>query len=157
KLVARGQPQVAAALPSRLPNDLRPEAEAWVGLELFRSDPARAEAAATQSLTMATGPGNKGVPVPPSLVALCLVLNKPEVTKRLPPDAQAGAQSDKPIIVLGAIEGLGLQGNAENARQLVNRFPKADQFQARLVLAEALIGQQPDAAKEDVKAAVQLV
>jgi hypothetical protein len=157
KLVARGQAQVAAALPPRLPNDLQPEAAAWVGLELFRSDPARAATAADLAFQTLNEPAMKGTPVPPSLVALCMLLNNPDLTKKLPPDAQNPAQADRPLTVLGAIEGLGLQGNADSARQLINKFSKPNQLQPRLVLAEALARQQPEAAKPDVQAALQLV
>jgi hypothetical protein len=162
KLIAKGQPQVAAALPGVLPpdSDLRPEAEAQVGLELFRTDPKRAEAAATQALGMLERGAKdaKGPPpaAPPALVALCLALNKPELTAKLPRDAQAGAQSDKPVVVLGVIEGLGLQGDIDAARQPIGRFSRADQLQARLVLAEALIDKEPGAAKVDVREAVKV-
>jgi hypothetical protein len=156
KLVARAQPQLAAQLPTQLAPDLRPEAAAWVGLELVRSDPDRAATAAEMAFQTLKDP--KAGPLPSSLVALCMLLNEPKLTKQLPPDAQKPVESPIPLTALGAIEGLGLQGNAEPARRLIdNRFPKAKQLLPRLVLAEALAGQQPEAARPDVEAALRLV
>jgi hypothetical protein len=158
KLVAKGQPQVAARLPALLSGDLGPEVEAHVGLELFRSNPALAEAAATQALKMLPQ-DKKGAPqdAPPSLVALCLVLNKPDLINQLPPDARAGDQSDKPAVILGVIERLGLEGNAGDAGNRIGKFPKPDQMQPRLVLAEALASQQPEEAKKELQEAAKLV
>jgi hypothetical protein len=158
KLIAKGQPQLAVALTTRLDDDLRSEAAAQVGVDLYRSDPARAEAATNLALDRLPK-DKKGAPqdAPPSAVALCLVLNKQDLIKKLPADAQAGAQSDKPQVLFGMIEGLGLQGKADDARKLLTKLLRPDQVQARLILAEVLAGQQPEAARPDVKEAANLV
>jgi hypothetical protein len=160
KLIAKGQPQLAAqvAAPLASGNDTLPEVEAVVGLEMLKSHPAQAEAAATQALEMIPPAGKGGADAPPpgpSLIALCLALNKQDLIAKLPAEAKEGAASKNREIVLGWIEGTALQGNASSARQATARLSGADRLRGYLALAAAEESQQPDAARQDLEDAVK--
>jgi transcription elongation factor Elf1 len=162
KLVAKGQAPLAATLAATLaPNEeQRAEAAALAGLEMYRTDPAAAEAEANQALAMLPPktPGGKAPAVSPAVIALCLALNKSELLDRLPADARAGAQADNPAVLLGWIEGLALQDKGADARPLLAKLPTPqDRLQGYLALAAGLEAKQTEAARKALEAASQEV
>jgi hypothetical protein len=157
KLSAKGKAALAAGLAAALvpDNDLRAEAAALAGLEMWRADPATAEAEANQALGMLAPAAQGGKPpVSPALLALCLALNKPELLGRLPAEWRPGAPSDNSTaVLLGHIEGQALQGNAVAARQLIGKLSAGDRWQGSLAAASGLAAQQPEEARKDLEEA----
>lgn len=162
KLCTRGKAPLAAGLAALAPSDdLRAEASAVAGLELWRSDPAgpEAETQARQALeALARAPAGDKPPVSSSLIALCAALDKKELLEKLPAEWRKGPQSEQPPVVLGVIEGLALRGDAAKAHGLIPRLGgPQDRVQAHLSIAAALAAKQPEEARKELEEAAQEV
>jgi hypothetical protein len=155
KLVARGQKTEAAALVRNVVaqgvEGARPEAFGAAGLELVKADPKLAATLADDGMAFyAVRPR----PDPwPALIALHVALDKP-INPKLLKEAQDGAQSGDPVVVLGWIEGLAVQGKPDDAQKLISRLSSpSPRVRAYLALADA----QPAAAVEHLNNAAKEV
>jgi hypothetical protein len=153
--VSRGQAPLAAALAARLaPADLQAEAAALAGLEMWLGrDPDKAELQAKAALDSLPPPAKGKKPtISPTLIALCLALEKPKLLEGLPEEARAGVRSDNPAVLLGCIQGLALlPGKEDAARQVLTKLTTPqDRLEGRLALAAAALAakQSDQAAKE---------
>jgi hypothetical protein len=147
KLAGADQAAAAAGLATHLANAGRsPEAAAdvWslsyeapellsaIGLELARagnSDPANRLRDLALTHYSAPPPGKPPLPLAPSLVALCVVLEKP------PPLRKGKAEEDPAILLLGSAEGLAQKNNLGDARKLLSGTPS--DLRSRLLVAIA--------------------
>jgi hypothetical protein len=156
--VSRGQARLAAALPARLAvgEDLAAEAAALAGLEMWLGrDPDTAEREADQALKSLPPPAKGKKPtISPSLIALCLALDKPKLLDGLPAEARAGVRSDNPAVLLGCVEGLALLEKEDAARQVLLKLTTPqDRLEGRLALATALARKQPEQAVKELEVA----
>jgi ribosomal protein S27E len=159
QLIAKGHQNVAALLATAVGNG-HPDALGVVGLELLSADPKHAETLANQgldSLPQAGAAPARQEAAPSSLIALCVALRPKEQDPcrgRLP-EVPKQNESNDPNIPLGWIEGLGHQGNAAAARQLIGKLSTPQMaFQGYVTLAAA---EAPDAAGPDVQEAIKLL
>ncbi len=180
KLVEKGQPSLAgaAALAMFPPSDgLRAEGLALAGLEILKADPTTAEALANKALDLFIPPppepkrtkeGAKpaaaaakppSTPIAPSLVALCVALDKSALIKRLPPEARGeqGAGPVPPAVIAGNVAGLARKGDVPTAREAVKRLTAPlDRLIGYVLIAEAQAQEPPNVSKQDVDEAVNL-
>jgi hypothetical protein len=170
KLVDRGHPEMAVQLAGvAAPGAAdRPEAQALAGLELLRTDRKLAEKLAAQAIGALPPPPKDAdpgrLPVSPSLVALCLVLDDGNGNRtlvgRLPAKAQAPEQSDAADVILGATDGLARLGRGAAARPLIGRLPPSSpvRVEALVALAAAHLDQdQRDDARSAAEEAAGLI
>jgi hypothetical protein len=158
KLSTRGQAQLAAGLAAPLAPraELQAEAAALAALGMLRADAVTAEAEGNQALAMVTAEGAKPATVSPSLIALSLALNKPELLGRLPA-AWRSAGGQDPAVQLGWIEGHALQGKADEARAIAARLPATDKAAGYVAAASGLAAQQPEEARKALEEAAREV
>jgi Zn finger protein HypA/HybF involved in hydrogenase expression len=161
-LTAKGQAKLAAALAAELApsEDQRAEAQALAGLEMWQTDPTAAENEANLALGSVVPPDKKGAKptLSPSLIALCLVLEKRELFARLPAEAQAGVKSGDPAVLLGYVEGLALKGDAPQARAITAQIKGAeDRVKAAAAIAAALAPKEPEEARQELEGTVPII
>jgi hypothetical protein len=164
KLCAQGKAELAGGLAPLAPSDdLRAEASAVAGLEMWRGDPSRPEAEtmarqALEALARAQGGDKDKPPVSSSLIALCAALDKKELLEKLPAEWRKGPQAEQPPVLLGVIEGLALRGEAAKAHGVIPRLgAPQDRVQAHLSIAAALAAKQPEEARKELEEAAQEV
>jgi len=160
KLLGKTDFDLSGALTSALPSEeAKPEAVAVVGLELWRLNRLpEAEAAAVRAQRLwdnqAAEAKNAKLPPPsaPSLVALWLVLKKPERTEALKGDDAEGSY----MYMLGTVESQARLGQFDKLRSWIKSQPGRDQ--ARFLAQICALGMEQDPAPTaDLDSLVALV
>lgn len=164
KLIARGRNGEALALASAVTAGTEAaEGLALVGLELLRTDQAALAGQLADQAAQVAGapkpktPEGKQAPFTPSVLALCLALDKPDKAKLVAAEPKPAEEIELTARV-GYAEGWARKGIWDRARALAGSGPPADRVQVHAALAEAALdANQPDNARQDLEAAAGLL
>lgn len=162
KLLGKTDFDLSGALTSALPTEeAKPEAVAVVGLELWRlNQPTEAEAAAVRAQRIweieaaRAQTAQQPPPSAPSLVALWLVLKKPERTEALKGGEDAEGSY---MYMLGSVESQARLGQLDKLRPWIKSQSGLDQARFLALACALSLEQDPATAKTDLDSLVTLV
>ncbi|MBY0527430.1 MAG: hypothetical protein K2R98_28800 [Gemmataceae bacterium] len=144
KLIARGLGDQTSRMAAASHGDDGPEAAAMVGLEMWKAGKLEDAEKIARSLLPSgavnpKGPEQKAPPASPSLIALCMVLKKPQ-------EVIDGLKANPAVLQLGRAEGLACLGEFGKARDVANE--SADWLRIKAAMAAIGLEKNPPDAKD---------